>query len=161
MNYTIQKMTEEAAREILSWTYPVPYDLYNGEVTEESLQEFAENLYYAIEQEGNLVGFYCTGFVAQVPIGYLFQAYPEGYFDIGLGMRPDLTGQGRGMGFMQFIIDSIETKQPLRLTVAAFNKRANALYEKFGFRKVSAFMNANDVEFFVMTREEGNKPCSG
>lgn len=65
------------------------------------------------------------------------------------------------MGFMQFIIDSIETNQPLRLTVAAFNKRANALYEKFGFRIVSAFKNANDVEFFVMTREEGNKPCSG
>lgn len=153
MSYSLQKMTEQAAREILSWTYDPPYELYNGEVTEEALQEFAENPYYAIYEEGELVGFYCTGYAAQVPIGYFFQAYPEGSLDIGLGMRPDLTGQGQGSGFLQFIIDSIKTNQPLRLTVAAFNKRARTLYEKFGFRKVSAFTNANDVEFLVMIRE--------
>ncbi|MFS0661973.1 GNAT family N-acetyltransferase [Niallia alba] len=154
MDFSIQKMTEQATREILSWTYPAPYDLYNSEVTEESLQEFAENPYYAIEHNGELVGFYCTGYAAQVPIGYLFQAYPEGYLDIGLGMRPDLTGQGQGTSFMQCILDSIETEHPLRLTVAAFNKRAIALYEKFGFRRISAFKNANDVEIFIMTTEE-------
>lgn len=152
MSYSLQKMTEQAAREILCWRYAPPYELYNSEVTEEALQEFAENPYYAICKEGALVGFYCTGYVAQVPIGYLFQAYPEGYLDIGLGMRPDLTGQGQGTSFLQFIMDSIETNQPLRLTVAAFNKRAIALYEKFGFCKVSSFTNANDVEFLIMIR---------
>lgn len=153
MKYSLQKMTEQAAREILSWIYPPPYDLYNGEVTEEALQEFAENPYYAIYKEGVLAGFYCTGYAAQVPIGYFFQAYPEGYLDIGLGMRPDLTGQGQGTVFLQFIMDAIETNLPLRLTVAAFNKRAMTLYEKFGFCKVSSFTNANDVEFLIMIRE--------
>ncbi|WP_031539961.1 MULTISPECIES: GNAT family N-acetyltransferase [unclassified Bacillus (in: firmicutes)] len=154
MSYSLHKITEEVAREILSWTYLPPYDLYNSEVTEEALQEFAENPYYALYKDGALVGFYCTGYAAQVPIGYFFQAYPEGYLDIGLGMRPDLTGRGQGTAFLQFIIASIETTQPLRLTVAAFNKRAIALYEKFGFHKVSSFTNANDVAFWVMTREE-------
>ncbi|WP_400243914.1 GNAT family N-acetyltransferase [Niallia sp. JL1B1071] len=153
MSYSLQKMTEQAAREILSWTFLPPYDLYNSEVSEEALQEFAENPYYTLYKEGEVVGFYCTGYAAQVPIGYFFQAYPEGYLDIGLGMRPDLTGQGQGPGFLKFIIDSLEMNQPLRLTVAAFNKRAIALYEKFGFRKIFAFTNANDVEFLVMTRE--------
>ncbi|WP_312096433.1 GNAT family N-acetyltransferase [Niallia sp.] len=153
MSYSSQKMTEQAAKEILSWTYLPPYELYNSEVTEEALQEFAENPYFAIYVEEALVGFYCTGYAAQVPFGYFFQAYPEGYLDIGLGMRPDLTGQGQGTGFLQFIIDSVETNQALRLTVTAFNKRAIALYKKFGFRQVSAFTNANDLEFWVMTRE--------
>ena len=153
MSYTSQKMTEQAAREILSWTYLPPYEIYNSEVTEEALQEFAENPYFAIYKDGALVGFYCTGYAAQVPFGYYFQAYPEGFLDIGLGMRPDLTGQGQGTGFLQFIVNSVETNQALRLTVTAFNKRAIALYKKFGFRQVSAFTNAHDLEFLVMIRE--------
>lgn len=149
-------MTEQAARQILSWTYPPPYDLYNGELTEEGLKEFAENPYYAIHnQDKELVGFYCKGFAAQVPIGYFFSAYPEGYMDIGLGMRPDLTGKGKGTEFLTCIMSTLEQEErpePLRLTVAEFNKRAIALYEKIGFQKVSEFANASDMIFWVMTK---------
>ena len=156
MNYKVDNMTEQIAKEILGWRYSPPYDLYNGEINEEGLKEFMENPYYAIYNEESLVGFYCLGYVAQVPIGYLFGAYPEGYLDIGLGMKPALTGKGNGKDFLAFIInrlDQQEDVEPWRLTVAAFNKRAIALYEKFGFQKVAAFTNPNEMVFWVMTRE--------
>ncbi|KAB7671793.1 GNAT family N-acetyltransferase [Bacillus sp. B1-b2] len=155
MSYKMKIMTEQRAREILSWRYPSPYDLYNGEITEEAIKEFMDNPYYVIYQKDELIGFYCKEFAAQVPVGYFFQAYPEGYLDFGLGMKPEHTGKGNGTAFLQYILATLkkEEEKPLRLTVAEFNTRAITLYEKFDFQKVSAFTNADDLVFWIMTEK--------
>lgn len=150
------RMNERSAREILSWNYEIPYDFYNNEVTFEGLNEMLDGSYYTVvdEKEG-LAGFFCIGKSAQVPSGNLFEAYVDDNIDFGLGMRPDLTGQGLGHEFCTFILQFVQEmfkEVPLRLTVAKFNKRAIRVYEKLGFVKKKEF-RTNYADFFVMVKD--------
>ncbi|PKG25649.1 GNAT family N-acetyltransferase [Niallia nealsonii] len=153
-------VNEKTAAYILSWRYPSPYDLYNDTGEEESLKEFLENPYFAVINEmDEIIGFYCIGYSAQVPNGYLFGVYEEGYLDIGLGMKPELIGKGYGASFLAFILYLIEKKYgrvPLRLTVATFNERAIHLYEKFGFAKRMMFDDMITT-FQTMVKEDDLK----
>lgn len=146
MNFTIQPMTTAAAAEILDWRYPYPYDFYNNEATEESMEELLDGTYRIVcDENREIFGFYCTGKSAQVPAGRAMGAYPEGFVDFGLGMQPSQTGQGKGSEFFAFIQREIHREhpaEPLRLTVATFNERAIRLYEKYGFEKKMEFTTA-------------------
>lgn len=68
-------------------------------------------------------------------------AYLDNCIDIGIGLKPDLTGKGFGTVFFSFILSLVlkEGPAPLRLTVAKFNTRAIHLYEKLGFEKKIEF----------------------
>jgi len=149
-----QEMTKNYAIEILNWRYPSPYDMYNEEADVEGLEEFLTQSYKAIvNQEGHLIGFFCTGQSAQVPKGHEFNVYQKACLDIGLGMKPELTGRGFGREFLAFILKELETDS-LRLTVAKFNQRAIRLYEAFGFKRADAFISREEVEFITMLRSE-------
>ncbi|MFN7249931.1 MAG: GNAT family N-acetyltransferase [Anaerobacillus sp.] len=150
----VRDMNEFFAKEILNWKYEFPYDIYN--LTPDSIKELIENDYYCvidkINEEG-LVGFFCIGDSAQVPTGSQFGAYPKGFVDIGIGMKPELTGRGNGKDFFSFILNQIQKNAytPLRLTVANFNHRAIHLYEKFGFVKTLEFTNGS-TGFITMVK---------
>lgn len=150
------KMNEKSAVEILRWNYERPYDFYNNEVTFEALKELLDGSYYTVvDQQEGLAGFFCIGKSAQVPAGHLVGAYTVEYIDFGLGMRPDLTGQGFGYDFCMFILEFVQEMYqagPTRLTVAKFNKRAIRLYEKLGFKKHMEFGTPYS-DFLVMVRE--------
>ena len=148
MRLTAVKMNEKFAKEIVSWRYPAPYDLYN--MDENDIAELMNDDYGAIVDETlTLVGFYCTGSSAQVPAGRHVGGYGEEFTDIGLGLRPNLTGIGNGYTFLRYIL-SIIGDEPLRLTVATFNQRGIKLYEKFGFTRGIEFSNGK-TEFVVMS----------
>jgi [ribosomal protein S18]-alanine N-acetyltransferase len=156
MKLELMEMTEEMAKEILQWRYEAPYQIYNNQLTDEGIREFLECGYKPVADDcKGLVGFYCIGKAAQVPAGNLIDAYREEMIDIGLGMKPDLTGKGFGSIFFTFILkqieNSLEIPIPLRLTVATFNTRAIKLYENFGFKKERCFQ-ANGVEFQTMIK---------
>ncbi|MCM3609740.1 GNAT family N-acetyltransferase [Planococcus sp. MERTA32b] len=157
MKFTSEPMTESIATEILKWRYPYPYDFYNNTVNDESMSEILDGTYRAVRSEkGELFGFYCTGNSAQVPAGRTVGAYPAGYIDFGLGMKPAETGHGLGSGFFTYIKREILEEQPdkpLRLTVATFNKRAIRLYEKFGFKKEAEF-KADFATFLTMVEKD-------
>ena len=105
----VKEMDARLAEEILRWTYEPPYDFYNNELNEESLQELLNDEYKAVvDSQNDLVGFYCVGKSAQVPIGHLFDAYSKPFPDIGLGMKPSLTGKGNGTIFFPFILEQIQ-----------------------------------------------------
>lgn len=145
------------AEKIMGWHYPYPYDFYNGEASDENRSELLNGTYRAVTDEAELFGFYCTGASAQVPVGHEFGAYPEGPVDFGLGMKPDQTGAGRGVLFVAFVIQEIESRNPgssLRLTVAKFNRRAIRLYEQAGFVKTGEF-EGEYAKFHVMLKENG------
>jgi [ribosomal protein S18]-alanine N-acetyltransferase len=148
-------MNEGLAREILNWKYSSPYDLYNNEFSEEALKELLEGSYYAIvNSEGALIGYFCTGKAAQVPIGSKFGAYLNEALDIGIGMEPALTGLGHGNKFFSFILNHLldSTKNlSFRLTVATFNKRAIRLYEKHGFTREMEFSRGS-TKFVTMIK---------
>lgn len=157
MELFTRKMNKYNASDILGWRYKAPYDFYNNELSDEALQELLDDSYQAVvSADSKLIGFFCTGNSAQVPAGNKFQVYDGNYIDIGLGMRPELTGNGLGLEFCMFILDSIQQKQknmPLRLTVAAFNKRAITLYEKLGFCKQQEF-STDKCEFIIMIKDK-------
>lgn len=148
-------MTKDFAVEAIQWKYEKPYDLYNNELNSEAIDEMLNNSYFAIVSEDNeLIGYYCTGKSAQVPAGNKINAYEMDNLDIGVGMKPNLTGKGFGTTFFTFILQNIQrsnTISPMRLTVATFNKRAIRLYEKFGFVEQKKF-DSDVTEFITMVR---------
>lgn len=147
-------MSEKAAIEILGWKYEKPFDIYNQVLSGEAILELTSSNYKAIEMDDELAGFFCIGKDAQVPAGHEAGAYDGDYLDIGLGMRPDLTGKGLGKAFLDFIIEEIRRGYDgnLRLTVADFNKRAIRLYEKLDFEKILVFSRGS-TKFNVMVKE--------
>ncbi|WNB90948.1 GNAT family N-acetyltransferase [Bacillus sp. NEB1478] len=143
MKVSVEHMNEKTAEEILKWSYEKPYDFYDNSLTEEAMNELLNGSYYSLRKDNKeLIGFYCTGEAAQVPIGNQHGVYKEQMIDMGLGMNPSHTGKGNGFQFVSTIMDFIKENNgdiPIRLTVAEFNKRAMHLYEKLGFVKDGEF----------------------
>lgn len=156
MELFVKDMTEDFARQILSWTYEKPYELYNSGISDETMREVLNNSYFAVVNHvEELVGFFCIGESAQVPIGSLFGIYKEYLIDIGIGLKPELTGKGWGSTFFSFILNEIKEtfdQHSVRLTVVKTNARAIHLYEKFGFVKEREF-NQESIEFITMVKE--------
>jgi len=156
MELFVKDMNEDFAKQILSWTYEKPYEIYNNELSEETMREILTNSYFAVVTIGDeLVGFFCIGESAQVPIGSLFGVYNEYLIDIGIGMKPELTGKGLGYTFFSFILNEIKAifdQNTVRLTVLTSNTRAIHLYEKFGFIQQKEF-HQESIEFITMVKE--------
>jgi [ribosomal protein S18]-alanine N-acetyltransferase len=101
--YLFRPTNEEDAREIAAWRYEAPYDFYDMTNDPEGLEKLLgpperRRGYYAVLSGGELVGFFCYSLGGQLP-GF---DYPgDGCIDIGLGLRPDLTGKGLGLKFIR------------------------------------------------------------
>lgn len=158
MGFTFHQMDETSARTIQSWRYQAPYDIYNpgsGEV-EKEIQCFMDpgHQYYRMaDEQGELVAYCCFGLQAQVPGG----DYSGKALDIGLGVRPDLTGQGQGLAYVDGVLDFARvtfTPCAYRVTIAEFNERARRVWGKAQFQFVARFQRERDGRsFVVMVRE--------
>lgn len=146
-SYRIRPLEEQDARDILGWRYPSPYDFYNPPEDDHAdyyVSQFLDPalaFHAIIDQEARFIGFCSFGTDGQVPGG----DYREDALDIGLGMRPELTGQGLGEAFFGAILDyglTTFSPQRVRLTVARFNERAMSLYQKFGFTHTDEFVDS-------------------
>lgn len=157
MKFTVEPMAEDFAKAVGQWRYPSPYDFYDMNGSEDETVEFLNGSYFsAIDEVGEIVGYCCFGIAAQVPLAHNVGAYrDEELLDIGLGMRPDLTGRGLGRKFLSTLL-AFTTKKfdacPLRLTVAEFNARAIHLYQQTGFQQTMRF-TARDVMHRVSATE--------
>ena len=162
MDLRFRPMDETGACAILTWRYEPPYDIYNANLEEKEsfVQSLLDpgNAYHAIaDGQGALVGYCCFGPDARAPGG----DYDDAALDVGLGMRPDLIGQGRGRDFFSAIVDFARRTfgpQALRVTVAAFNRRAMRVYEKAGFERVGEFQRSSDGAEFVILMSESALP---
>lgn len=159
-NLTITPMDVAAAREVTGWRYPPPYDFYNlDESTEMLVAIFSDPIYgyFQLREPTALVGFCCCGEEGQVRGG----DYSVPALDVGIAMRPDLTGRGMGRYYMGAVLTFAEQHfQPpaLRLTVAAFNGRARQLYTSLGFQINQRFTSAASMrEYIVMLRLIGHE----
>lgn len=151
-------MNYDNANQISKWVYQEPYSIYSMAGSDECIKELLDGLYYTVtDDKNNLVGYYCFGDAAQVPVGRQFGVYSDNdKTDIGLGINPNLCGKGLGYDFlekgMSFARNQLSMKE-FRLTVAVFNQRAIKVYERLGFRKVASFkrvMENSTIEFIVM-----------
>jgi [ribosomal protein S18]-alanine N-acetyltransferase len=150
----------EHARDLLTWRYPPPYDIYNE--AEVSIQE-RENIvrficdpingYSAmLNAEGQFIGACSHGFDAQVEGGN----YREEALDVGLGLKPDFTGRGFGPDVVYQILKYYQPQyrpKQFRATIAGFNRRSQRVFEKNGFQRIQSFNRPSDgMEFHVYTR---------
>lgn len=126
------------------------YDMQNDIEDYEELIDptLRQNNYYQITNNNDLIGF--------------FVIEPEdenkGKYEIGLGMNPSSTGQGKGIDFLNLIINFSTSKfyvTEIILDVAQFNVRAQKVYQKAGF-KISRHheqkTNGSTYNFVEMTK---------
>ena len=158
MKINYRPSDEKSAREFLMWHYETPYDIYNcpHEDVEKYIQyniDPANNVYAIFDQAGQLIAYCSYGKDAQVPGG----DYSENALDIGMMVKPELTGRGMGSSFAREVIQNglhKYTANKLRVTIAAFNKRAIRTWEKNGFQHKQNFKRrGNGMEFVIMTKE--------
>ncbi|GAA0381753.1 GNAT family N-acetyltransferase [Bacillus horti] len=158
----IKQLSLAEAKEIALWQYEHPYSLYNLSEDPEDIDELMDGSYYSVRNlEDKLIGFFCYGQSAQVPAGIREGKYLDHTaLDIGLGMKPNLTGRGLGSSFLSVGLEfatGIKEFQRFRLSVAAFNRRATSLYEKTGFKPIDTFTNpykGENMEFMIMEKKK-------
>lgn len=138
----IRPFTAEEAVAAASWQYPDDLSMYNGEPGNWSqflARTDTGHGYYAVVDDGDLVGFCCFGPEARVP-GQ--PAESSDLLDLGGGMRPDLVGQGLGaVGMAAALTYGRDHFSPagFRTAVASFNRRSIVLCRWAGFRTTTTF----------------------
>ncbi len=152
MQFSFTPMTEDHANAIVDWHYDGIYAFYDMEQDREDLEEFLhpqnwEGRYYAVLSNLNeLIGFFS------------FRKEDE-TVAIGLGLKPEYTGKGLGLEFVQAGLEFARERfvpSVFRLIVAMFNQRAIRVYERAGFRRDKVFMhetNGGEYEYLRMVRE--------
>jgi len=151
MRYRFEPMSQRQARTVAAWRYTRPYDFYDMVADPGDLAELLDpaqraGRYFAVLGDpGDLVGF------------FMFK-HEGDTIEVGLGLRPDLTGRGLGLSFLLAGLElARERYAPARiqLAVAAFNQRAIRVYERAGFRQGESYMhrtNGGDHAFLRMER---------
>lgn len=158
MELNVNQMNYNEAKQISKWIYKEPYSIYSMDGSDNCIDELLNGTYFsASDEENNLIGYYCFGESAQVPVGNQFGAYNcKDIIDIGLGINPNLCGQGLGLKFLNSGLDyarnNLSAKR-FRLTVVTFNQRAIKVYQKAGFEKINSFeriTKTGKIDFWVM-----------
>ncbi len=150
-------MAEADAQAIRAWCYDPPYTTYNAadeepagfdamaELLDPRSPHFAARLVSGAAWEREPpAGFFAFGSACEVGSEPEAPAAPhlhraDGSMTIGLGLRPDLTGRGLGLPFVEAGMTlARERYHPtlFRLFVYAWNQRAITVYERAGFTAV-------------------------
>src|SRR5215204_1948298 len=150
--YRFRQMEDEEATQISGWQYEPPYDFYDATSDPDDLQELLDakrrkDAYFSVlDEDGALAGF------------FQFEK-ADNTVDVGLGMRPDLTGQGLGIEYLLAGLEFARGRYApdrFTLSVATFNERAILVYERAGFRRNNEYMhhtNGGEYLFLSMARE--------
>ncbi|TMV48179.1 GNAT family N-acetyltransferase [Paenibacillus mesophilus] len=153
-------MEEEHGKQICLWRYPEPYSVFNWSPWKEleaRSEEFGdpgirkEQFEAVLDDTGELCGF--------------AQFFPlVGWTRLGLGLRPDLCGQGLGPSFTGAIVGRAMQRQPqnrIDLEVLTANVRAKRAYLKAGFAIRDTYVRNTPTgpdEFHCMVYEGGPRP---
>ena len=103
MQFTFRLMDEADVRAVQTWRYSGEYAVYNFSADDDPAELLdRRSPYYAAQDErGKLVGFFCFGTSAAITGSPEPGVYgPDRSVLIGLGLRPNLTGQGVGLALV-------------------------------------------------------------
>jgi len=143
-----RELTVDEAERPLGWRYPGRYATYDAIGPLGSGRGF-----FAIEEDGDLVGFGCVGLEARVP----GVEEEDGTVDVGYGMRPDLCGQGRGRSFVGAVLAHVVERHPdatLRMSILTWNGRSRRVAEGHGFRVIGRAGNFDVLEHEPATEKQ-------
>ncbi len=150
--FSFRPMAQADAEAIALWHYPEPYSFYDWAEDPDDLAELLDparrsEAYVAVDDaDGALIGFFS------------FKEADPRTIQVGLGLHPDFTGRGLGGTFLSAGLDHARSRfQPegFVLSVATFNRRAIAVYERAGFAPVRVYEHATNGgvwEFVEMRR---------
>jgi [ribosomal protein S18]-alanine N-acetyltransferase len=133
----IRPMSQREAVVVAAWQYEPPYSFYDWTADADDLAELLgkqtrEGKYFsAVGGDEELVGWFAF-------------SYEGDCVGVGVGLRPDLTGRGLGLAYLQ-----------AGLAFATFNERAIRVYERAGFSPLRTFDHATNGgihPFLEMTR---------
>lgn len=131
----IGPMGDADARDLAGWRYPGVYAFYDTNDDPEDLAELIDpdrrrGRYFSATVPGHGL----VGFVEVKPAG-------AGTVEIGLGLRPELTGRALGLAFVTRLCEWVLEREPgtaITLLVADWNARALTVYERAGFVRTGA-----------------------
>lgn len=147
----VEEWGDSYAREVATWHYEPPWDFYDlasDPADAAAIRDPARAPHYCavLDSRGRLEAFWYFDWHGDV-------------VEIGIGLRPDLTGRGRGESFLRAQLDYATDHwraASFRLFVAAWNERAIRLYKRLGFREVARetrhFELVGEHEFVRMER---------
>jgi RimJ/RimL family protein N-acetyltransferase len=110
--------------EIMDWHYDPPYDFYD--TCADPPQDPAQ--FRVVRDDDDRVAAFW----------YFDRSEPD-VVEVGIGLRPDLTGRGLGEMYLQAELDYAREQwrpRAFRLYVTEWNTRAIRLYDRLGFREV-------------------------
>jgi RimJ/RimL family protein N-acetyltransferase len=151
MEFSFQQMNQTEAEEIANqWRYDGIYSFYDISADEDDYLEFVDsekrgNRFFSCYAENELVGYYSV-------------EIHDGKAEFGLGLKPELTGKGVGVNFINAVLEHIATQNDVHdftLSVALFNERAIKAYEAVGFVRKNTFLqntNGSTYEFLRMDK---------
>jgi RimJ/RimL family protein N-acetyltransferase len=147
----VEEWNEAYADEVAAWHYEPPWDFY----------DIASDPADAAEmRDPAKAGHYraVLGDDESLDAFWYFDWYDD-VVEVGIGLRPDLTGRGLGEPFLRAQLEHASQQwhpATFRLFVAAWNERAIRLYERLGFREFARetrhFELVGDHEFIRMER---------
>ena len=154
MDFVFRPLRWDDALTIGHWHYPAPYEMYDlGRLP----LLMSAMLHWLVAPLGR-AGFYAVQ-AEEDPLVGVFSFNRHGQtVELGLALRPDLTGRRIGLGFVEAGMDfARHTFAPavFRLDVATFNQRAINVYQRAGFRPGPRFIRHTRLgpyEFMEMTR---------
>ena len=146
VRFTVRDFSEADASAIATWRYEPPYDVYNGEPEMDS--GAWSDVWFAVDDSAT----------AEL-VAFLELHAASGEIEIGLGLRPDLTGRGLGCQLVDAALRFAHQRwhaTRFTLDVLPWNERAIRAYEKAGFDRgdiyVRRFEEGTERQFLRMTR---------
>lgn len=130
--WMLSPLTEEQGQLICTWRYPAPYDIYNWPDWPSMVADHYEYADPLIRMQQYIAA--CDGKGRLVGFAQLFPL--EGWTRLGLGLHPELCGQGLGRSFVQAVVQATKQKAPsnqIDLEVLTWNVRAIRTYKAAGF----------------------------
>ena len=153
MSFVFRPLRWRDARVVASWHYAEPYTFYDLGLAP-LLAHVVLHRLFAL----GALGYYGVWNEQEALVG-VFSYYREGRtVEIGLALRPDLTGRRLGLEFLRAGLAfgrQLFAPTVFRLDVATFNQRAIRVYERAGFASGKRFVkqtHKGPIEFMEMTR---------
>ena len=154
MRVSIRPLTAADVEAMRAWRYDPPYERYDidadpGDVDLMLAGAASGEVWYAANdvETGELAGFFEFVLLGDE-------------IEVGLGLRPDLTGRGLGAGYLeQGLAFARERWSPasFSLDVYEWNGRAIRAYERAGFARGDVyrrrFPDGTEKDFLRMTRQ--------
>lgn len=146
----IAPMSQQDAEAIAEWRYDPPYDFYDADADHRDLADLLDptrrrdRYFSARDAESSLVGYF--GFSRR-----------DDVVGVGVGLRPDLTGRGLGQSFLETGLAFARERfapRSFKLSVATFNTRAIAVYERAGFVITRSFEHETNRALFSFVEME-------